>query len=78
MMPAFQQKQHPTLPQPPPQQISPLESARYTGDLLETLRKMAQVQGQSLLAHLLELAQVEAKLIVREGPPVRSLRPGGN
>ncbi|HEY0266985.1 MAG TPA: hypothetical protein VGC16_09550 [Rhizomicrobium sp.] len=43
-----------------------MESARYTGDMLESLRRIAAAQGHGILAHLLELAQAEAKLIVRE------------
>ncbi len=41
--------------------ISPEDSARYTRELLESLKKIAVGQGQSLLAHLLGLAAVEAK-----------------
>jgi hypothetical protein len=52
------------------QPISPPESARYTGDQLEALRKIASGQGQNLLAHLLELAQIEARLLARGEPPV--------
>jgi hypothetical protein len=78
MMPALQQNPHPAPSQTSAPRISPLESARYTADLLESLRKMAQGQGQGILAHLLELAQVEAKLILREGQPAHLLRPGGN
>lgn len=46
--------------------ISSPESASYTSDLLEVLRKMASGQGHRLLAHLLELARVEAKSLVRD------------
>jgi len=46
------------LPHPP---ISPEDSARYTRELLESLKKIALSQGQTLLAHLLGLAAVEAK-----------------
>ncbi len=49
-------------PQPaPPKAISAPESARYTSDMLESLRKIASGQGHELLAHLLDLARVEAK-----------------
>ena len=40
--------------------LSPSETARYTSDLLESLRNIANRQGQRVLAHLLELAQYEA------------------
>jgi hypothetical protein len=52
--------------------ISPRESAQYTSDLLESLRKMAAGQGQHVLAHLLELARFEARSLVSDagpGPP---------
>ncbi|HJW39635.1 MAG TPA: hypothetical protein VJ476_00230 [Rhizomicrobium sp.] len=45
----------------PPAPISPEEFARYTRELLESLRKMAIFQGQTTLAHLLGLAAMEAK-----------------
>ena len=45
----------------PPTPLTPAETARYTRDLLETLRKIALGQGQGLLAHLLGLAAMEAK-----------------
>lgn len=56
---------------PPADAVSPAESARYTLDLLDDLRKIAQRQGQGMLAHLLELAQAEARIIIREqgSPP---------
>ena len=47
------------LPVPPP--ATPADTARYTHDLIESLRKMALGQGQTLLAHLLDLAAQEAK-----------------
>ena len=49
----------------PGSRISPAESARYTADMLESLRKLALGQGQPVLAHLLELAQAEARMLVR-------------
>jgi hypothetical protein len=49
-----------TLPSPP---LTPAETARYTRDLLETLRRIALGQGQGLLAHLLGLAAMEAKAL---------------
>jgi hypothetical protein len=48
-------------------EISPLETARYTADLLENLRKIAARQGLGILAHLLELAQAEARMVARSG-----------
>ncbi|MEI9989429.1 MAG: hypothetical protein WDM86_05260 [Rhizomicrobium sp.] len=45
----------------PPTPVSPEDSARYTREMLESLRKIAVNQGQGLLAHLLGLAAVEAK-----------------
>lgn len=64
-MPVLQQ--NPRFPHPVPSadRLSPLETARYTSDLLESLRKIASRQGQELLAHLLELAHVEAKALGR-------------
>ena len=47
------------------QVISPEESARYTAEMLESMRKIAARQGQLLLAHLLELAQAEARILIR-------------
>jgi hypothetical protein len=38
----------------------------YMGDLLENMRKMAQAEGLGVLAHLLELARVETRLITRD------------
>jgi len=46
---------------PPPAPLTPAETALYTRDLVESLRKIALGQGQTLLAHLLGLAAVEAK-----------------
>lgn len=66
MMAVIQQKPRFRLPVSPEEQISPLDSARYTIDLLENLRKMARKQGQDILAHLLELAQMEARMAVRD------------
>jgi hypothetical protein len=51
--------------QPVTDPISGMESARYTADLLENLRKIAAGQGQPVLAHLLELAQAEAQMLIR-------------
>ena len=62
--------QNPRFPgsQPPAPPISAVESARYTLDMLENLRKIAARQGQGVLAHLLELAQAEARLLIRDAP----------
>ena len=52
------------LRRPPPEPLavlSPAQTAQYTKDMLESLRKMALAQGQALLAHFLELAALEAK-----------------
>jgi hypothetical protein len=40
--------------------LSPSESALYTRELLESLRKIAMRQNQEVLAQLLELARYEA------------------
>ena len=45
--------------------ISPAESARYTADMLESLRRIASQHGHGVLAHLLELAQAEARMLIR-------------
>lgn len=42
--------------------FTPAETARYTEEMLESLNRIAIRQGQSLLAHLLTLAAVEAKI----------------
>ncbi|MDR3528355.1 MAG: hypothetical protein P4L57_13865 [Rhizomicrobium sp.] len=41
--------------------LSPTETADYTYEMLESLRKLALRQNQNLLAHLLSLAALEAK-----------------
>jgi hypothetical protein len=50
-----------TPPDPPPGGITPEDSARYTAELIDSLRKIALKQGQALLAHLLSLAALEAR-----------------
>jgi hypothetical protein len=45
----------------PPGPMTPADTAQYTYDMLESLRKIALQQGQALLAHLLNLAAMEAK-----------------
>ena len=42
--------------------MTPEDAASYTKDLLDALRKIARLQGQELLAHLLDLALLEAKV----------------
>jgi hypothetical protein len=44
-------------------ELGPAETALYTKDTLDSLRKIALQQRQILLAHLLELAAVEAKAL---------------
>ncbi len=44
-------------------EISPSESASYTRDMLIQMRKMAQQQHQTVLAHLLSLAAEEARAL---------------
>ena len=46
----------------PPGLMKPAETALYTYEMLESLRKIALHQGQNLLAHLLNLAAMEAKV----------------
>ena len=41
--------------------LTPVETARYTQEMLESLKKIALRQKQCLLAHLLDLAALEAK-----------------
>lgn len=50
--------------------FSPIESARYTADILKELRTIATAQNQPILAHLLELAQAEALIQTRDQVPV--------
>jgi Zn-finger domain-containing protein len=45
-----------------PTEFSPAETARYTREMLETLSRIATRQGQALLAHLIDLAVVEAQI----------------
>lgn len=42
--------------------LGPVETARYTREMLESLRQIAMEQKQELLAHLLALAVLEARL----------------
>lgn len=50
---------------PPPLSIpySPYETARYTHEMLESLREIAIGQQQTLLAHLLHMAALEAEAL---------------
>jgi len=55
----------PTPPGPAGGPITPVDTALYTIDMLESLRRMADRQGHGILAHLLELAQAEARMLTR-------------
>jgi hypothetical protein len=56
---------HPNPPPSLPGAITPEETARYTAELIESLKKIALRQGQALLAHLLDLAALEAKSLAK-------------
>ena len=57
-------------PAPSTAAMTPAETARYTCELLDSLRKIAARQGQGVLAHLLDLARFEAQsLAVRTTTP---------
>ncbi len=45
--------------------LPPAETARYTKELLDSLRKIAMRQNQEMLAHLLELARYEAQSLAQ-------------
>jgi hypothetical protein len=45
--------------------ISPNQSARYTRDMLSQLKAIADEQGQTILAHLLTLASLEAEALAK-------------
>lgn len=55
----------------PPALLSPAETALYTRDILENLRKMAEKQGQMLLCHLLDMAAKEAKFLGTQSQQTR-------
>ena len=55
--------------------LSPGETARYTRELLESLRKIAERQGQGVLAHLLALARYEAQSLADAPPLSRPMTP---
>ena len=46
--------------------ISPAESARYTREMLSQLKAIADEQGQTVLAHLLALASLEAGALAKQ------------
>ena len=50
-----------------PSEIPPAESAGYTRDMLTQLKAMAEKQGQTVLAHLLALAALEADALTKLG-----------
>ena len=54
---------------------NPAETALYTKDMLESLKMIAVKQRQPLLAHLLDLAAMEAKSL-GESYPRDTLLPG--
>ena len=76
-MPQAQKKPRPDAALPAPAALSPSETARYTSDLLESLRKIADRQGHGVLAHLLELAQYEAHSLAAANSRTRDSRDAG-
>jgi len=56
--------------------MKPAETALYTYEMLESLRKIALQQGQNLLAHLLNLAAMEAKVQSGQGSDQDTALPG--
>jgi hypothetical protein len=62
-MPKVAKSQTPGGTPPAKTSLSPGETARYTRELLESLRKIAERQGQGVLAHLLALARYEAQTL---------------
>jgi hypothetical protein len=55
--------------------LSPGETARYTRELLESLRKIAERQGQGVLAHLLALARYEAQSLAAADGTSKTMTP---
>ena len=55
--------------------IGPIQSAQYTTEMLESLKKIALRQNQHLLAHLLDLAAIEARSLA-ESQDQETLFPG--
>ena len=55
--------------------MTPAETARYTCELLESLRKIAARQNQAMLAHLLELARYEAQSLTVSPPSATAPTP---
>lgn len=47
---------------------SPAQTATYTYEMLESLRKLASQQGFDLLSHLLEVAAMEARHQAKNAP----------
>jgi len=60
-------------------QISPVDSMLYMGDLLENMHKIAKAQGLGVLAHLLELARMETRMVAQDQKPgsTTQLHPAG-
>jgi len=75
VMPQAQKKSRPAVPMPALAALSPPETARYTSDLLDSLRKIATRQGHGVLAHLLELAQFEAQTLAVRTRAAQAPRP---
>jgi hypothetical protein len=63
-MPQAAKNPRPSLVPPVTEGMGPAETARYTAELLDSLRKIAARQGQAVLAHLLELARFEAHSLI--------------
>ena len=55
--------------------ISPVDSVLYMGDMLENMRKIAHAQGLGVLAHLLELARMETRMIARDQDRSQAIPP---
>jgi len=77
VMTVVQSPPAPGLPNPLGPGHSPGETANYTAEMLESLRKIASRQGQGLLAHLLDLAFVEAKNQAARARPTTQNCPDG-
>jgi hypothetical protein len=57
--------------QPLPKGITPDDAARYTKELIDSLRKIAIGQNHHQLARLLEAAGIEAESLAAHKPPER-------
>ena len=55
--------------------ISPADSVLYMGDLLENMRKIAQAQNLGVLAHLLELARMETRMVAWDQDRPQAIQP---